>query len=331
MAVKQEGKLKPDYKKIAKWLKSQESHTVHAPVRNNYKHRKVISPYLDYQWDADTAYMLPYKKQNKGFAYFLLVIDIMSRYVWTRAMKTTQGIETAKVLEDIFITSNRQCDNFRSDAGPEFTNKRVRDLLQKRGINYFVTNNTVKAAVAERAIKTIKRLLHLYMTAKQTHEWVDVLPKLTHSYNHSYHRSIKMIPSAVTKADENGLWTLQYDNIGDTGVNKFKFDVGNLVRITARRHAFTREYDERWTRELFYVVKRESKGRVNVYKLKDYQNESIIGSFYEEELQKVSLPPHPLFLIEKVLKRRGNQVYVRWLGWPAKYNSWLSRASLENI
>ena len=57
------------------------------------------------------------------------------------------------------------------------------------------------------------------------------------------------------------------------------------------------------------------------YELKDYQNKPIKGSFYKEELLK-----NPdVYLIEKILKRRGNQIYVKWLGFDKKHNSWTSK------
>lgn len=36
-------------------------------------------------------------------------------------------------------------------------------------------------------------------------------------------------------------------------VKGFKFKTGDIVRITYIRNVFSREYDERWTRELFIV------------------------------------------------------------------------------
>ena len=62
-----------------------------------------------------------------------------------------------------------------------------------------------------RAIKTIKSKISRYMTPHQIHRWIDVLDSITQSYNISFHRSIKMVPRALTKNDEPLLWKLQYE------------------------------------------------------------------------------------------------------------------------
>jgi hypothetical protein len=57
------------------------------------------------------------------------------------------------------------------------------------------------------------------------------------------------------------------------------------------------------------------------YILKDGNNENIEGGFYEEELQKVKYPD--VFLVEKVLRKKENKVFVKWLGFDKSHNSWI--------
>ena len=64
------------------------------------------------------------------------------------------------------------------------------------------------------------------------------------------------------------------------------------------------------------------------YGLTDYEGEKIRGKFYAEELQKVV---KDIFRIEKVLKTRKRlgktEYFVSWLGYPAKFNSWVTDIS----
>ncbi|KAM7444529.1 hypothetical protein ABFA07_006827 [Porites harrisoni] len=48
--------------------------------------------------------------------------------------------------------------------------------------------------------------MYKYFTAKNTLTYINVLPQLVSSYNSTYHRSIKMKPSQVTKANEPQVW-----------------------------------------------------------------------------------------------------------------------------
>ena len=53
--------------------------------------------------------------------------------------------------------------------------------------------------------------------------------------------------------------------------------------------------------------------------------EPITGIFYEKELQKTS---QGKFRIEKVLKIRGNKLYVKWKGYDNSLNSWIDKKDL---
>ncbi|XP_043481307.1 uncharacterized protein LOC122510600 [Leptopilina heterotoma] len=113
-------------------------------------------------------------------------------------------------------------------------------------------------------------------------------------YNNKKHRTIGMKPKDVTVEDTREL----------------------LRRI---------RYTPNWTTEVFTVDKVKSTKPVT-YKLKDYQNQPIEDGFYEEELLKVQYPD--VYLVEKVLKTRGNDVYVKWLGFDSSHNSWIKKSDM---
>ena len=48
-----------------------------------------------------------------------------------------------------------------------------------------------------------------------------------------------------------------------------------------------------------------------LYVINDLNGEEMIGSFYEKELQKTNKQK---FRIEKVIKRKGDKLYVKWKG-----------------
>ena len=153
---------------------------------------------------------MDYKKDNDGFAYFLLAIDILSKYIWTVPLRTKTGKEMKSAFPKIFALGRKPM-NVRSDKGTEFANKDISRYLKDQAVNYFVTQNVVKASYAERAIKTIKSRIIRYITHSQHPRWVDVLPDITENYNKTDHRSIKRRPASVKSKDSVELWKIQYE------------------------------------------------------------------------------------------------------------------------
>ena len=54
------------------------------------------------------------------------------------------------------------------------------------------------------------------------------------------------------------------------------------------------------------------------YLISDIDVEEIIKTFYEKDLQKTN---QQTFTIEKVIKRKGNKLYVKWKGYDNSFNS----------
>ena len=333
--VRKEGKFVLGRTKIRNWLLKQEDYAVHREERGKFKRRRVIAPFVDYQWDVDTANMEYYKKLNDGYAYFLLAIDILSKFVWTVPLRTKTGKEMTRAFEHIF-KQGRTPTRVRSDKGTEFANKDVKQLLKVRNVGYFVTQNIVKASFAERAIKTIKSRLVRYMNHRQTHRWVDVLPDITESYNETFHRSIKRSPASVKKTDSVQLWKRQYETPSDKISRKvafYKFKVGDLVRVSYIRRPFQREYDERWSREMYVVNERFMVEHLPQYRLKDYGGEVVSGTFYQNQLMKAH--EQETYLVEKVLRERRKgkkkEYLVSWKGWAPKFDSWISEEDMKTL
>ena len=62
------------------------------------------------------------------------------------------------------------------------------------------------------------------------------------------------------------------------------------------------------------------------YVISDLNGEEIAGRFYKKQLQKTNQEE---FRIEKVIKRKGNKLYVKWKGYDNSFNSWIDKKDIE--
>ena len=134
----------------------------------------------------------------------------------------------------------------------------------------------------------------------QINVYIDKLDDIVSEYNNTYHRTIKMKPFAVKYNT--------YINIGkDVNDKDPKFKVGDHVRISKYKNIFARGYTPNWSEEIFVI--KEIKNTVPwTYVINDLNGEEIIGTFHEKELQKTNQQE---FRMEKVIKKKGNKLYVK--------------------
>ena len=78
-----------------------------------------------------------------------------------------------------------------------------------------------------------------------------------------------------------------------------------------------------WSEEVF-VIKKIKNTVPWTYVINDLNDEEIIGTFYEKELQK-TIPEE--FRIEKVIRRKGDKLHVKWKGYDNSFNSWIDKAN----
>ena len=163
--------------------------------------------------------------------------------------------------------------------------------------------------------------------------YIDMLPDLVYSYNHSVHRSIKTTPADVTADNEKQVWRTLYDHNDDVKHVKYKFKIGDQVRISKMKRKFEKGYLPNFSKEIFTISKQVPRDPP-VYKLKDYDGEELKGTFYDKELQKV-IKSDDVYEVEKILKKHGRgrnvQYLVKWLGYPNKFNSWVPASEINLI
>ncbi|XP_018338457.1 PREDICTED: uncharacterized protein LOC108746284 [Trachymyrmex septentrionalis] len=155
--------------------------------------------------------------------------------------------------------------------------------VQKSLKKYNVNHySTLKVSVVERFNRTLKNDMWKMFTLYGNYKWVE-LPRLVPDYNSRKHRTISMRPADVTSAIAERL-------LG-TG------------------------YTPNWTTEMFTIFKVPRTNSVT-YLFEDYRGKSIAGAFYEHNVTNLDVN-----LVEKVLRKKGDKVYVKWLGFDRSHNS----------
>ena len=329
--LKDQGKNKISRKQVKEWLSQQDVYTLHKPARRYYKRSRVIVSGKDAQFQADLVDVQSLSRYNKGFKYLLTCVDIFSKYAWVIPLKTKQGQELVKALRTI-LSSGRKPLKLQTDKGTEFLNRQFQKFLRDNNIHFFTVNSGLKASVIERFNRTFKNKMYKYFTAKNTLSYIDVLPQLVSSYNNTYHRSIKMKPTQVKKANESKVWDTLYSGDVQKQV-RFKFQVGDRVRISKVKRMFEKSYLPNFTEEMFTVYKRFAR-QVPVYKLKDDAGEILEGTFYEPELQKI-IKNDDVYRVEKIIRKRKRkgvtEYFVKWKGYPDKFNSWVPESDISKL
>ena len=103
-----------------------------------------------------------------------------------------------------------------------------------------------------------------------------------------------------------------------------KFEVGDHVRIFRYNNVFAKGYMPNWSEEIF-IIKKIKNTVPWTYVINDLNGEEIIGTFDENKLQKTDQKE---FRIEKLLKKKGDMLYVKWKGYDNSFNSWIDKKDI---
>ena len=257
------------------------SDELHKPVIKKINKRKVYSQFKDNIWRVDLADMQSLSKKNKGIKYLLCAIDLYSKYAFVVPLKDKKGISVVNRFNKIIKRSNRKPNKIWVDQGGEFYNNVFKKWLSDNDIIMYLTYNEGTSVVAEGFIRTLKNKLYKNMAGTCKNVYYNILDDAVNEYNNTKHSTIKIKPKDV-----------KYNNkrvyIDEHNEKDSRFKVGDTVRISTFKNIFAKGYIPNWSKEIFIVDKINDTVSYT-YNLKDLNDEEIIGSFHDRELQKTKL------------------------------------------
>ena len=200
-------------------------------------------------------------------------------------------------------------------------------FFEDHNIKIYYTHSNLKAVIIERFNRSLRKLRMKSFVKSNNTVWYNILPELIKTYNNRYHRTIRIKPINVNKTNEKYIKNNFY--IYDVTNKKPKYKINDLVRISLkRRELFDKPSGNiKWSEELFKIYK-INKSNVITYQLKDMNDNIIKGHFYEKELQLTKNITGE-YIIEKILKTKGNNIFVKWRNYDSSFNSWVNKSDIK--
>ena len=172
----------------------------------------------------------------------------------------------------------------------------------------YSTHNEGRCVVAERFIRILENKIYKYMTSVSKNVYTDKVD--VNKYNNTYHSTIKM---KLADVNSNHI----FDSSNEIDEKDPKFKVGDIVRISKYKNTFVKGCTPNWSEEVFVIKK--AKHTVPLTYLKG-------GKLLELSIKKNCKKTNQEELrIEKVIKRKGDKLYVKWKGYDNSFNSWIDK------
>ena len=332
-------------KEVVNFLRSQESYTLHKPVKHRYSRRKFFFPYSGFGLCIDIAFVNKYKKEN--VPYLLYILDGFSRYLEVIPISRIIASQMEQALTDFFEKKSLYDYKYiYSDLGKEFVNNTVQDLFKKRGIKWYSNHNkSTRGALVERVILTIKRRIIRYISHSKQESFLPVLEKIVHGYNVSPHRGLHF----KTPLDVHLMQDLKEiqefaKKIYGPGKKKHQPSVGlslapeQVVRISSLKTPFKRVTTNNFTRELFVIDSIDKSDKPWVYRIREFGNDPtkkgnlVQGTFYKEDFSPVIDSGEYLINVHKTRKTKSGLEYlVSWTDFPNAERTWVKKQDMRSL
>ena len=222
---------------------------VMSPVRKPKRFRQVIADGVDDIWAMDLAEMGEWEKENDGYKFIMVVIDVFSRFAWCVPMKKKDAGTSWEAFETVL--AGRTPNKIWVDQGGEFYNAVWDRKLKALDITRYSTYSAYKVSVAERFIRTLKEKIWFNFVKNGDRKWLNLLDGIVEEYNNTVNYT-GLSPKAARRRENERKILKLYKR---TKVVRPKFKLGSWVRIARTKDVFEKGFHPRWTYEIFKIVK----------------------------------------------------------------------------
>lgn len=282
-------------KQVYEFIQSQKPYTKHQQYRGVKKYRKVYAKRARYLIQMDLLEFRKYSHENRGYNYILCAIDAFTKKLWTFPLKRKSAEEVHTAV--FYFLMDERPEKIQTDQGTEFINATLQATEDRMDppIRHYHTWSIKKASIVERVQRTLRNRLGKIWEQRGNHQWIDVLPDITESYNNSIHRSIGMKPNDVGPEHHQLIYNRLYprptpaqvlkDNKEARRITKH-LHVGDYVRMLEYRKKFRKESDQAWSSQV-YRIRHVIRSNPITFQIEDLDGEPIKGGFYFRQLIKV--------------------------------------------
>lgn len=249
-------------KDVQAFLAKQETAQLHKRAPKDSKSHHITSAGNQLDMQADLLDMSKYARNNGGMNWILLVEDIFNRKSYAAPLKTKSPNDVLPALNKAFEYLGKPQLSLVTDNGTEFmgvVGKRLKDL--------HIVHHTVEVGdhrslgMIDSLSRFFKNAVHRHFTQTQTTNWVNYLPTLLESYNHTPHSSLKGMTPTEAESRETDTRNLAYEQVVKDA-KPSKFEIGDTVRVLKQKSVFGKGYEIRYSIERFTVDKIEGKNYI---------------------------------------------------------------------
>ena len=329
---------------VRNYLEGNNAYTLHKQKRKRFSRRRFIVSCPGNTLASDVCYMDTLKDYNDGYKFIAIFMDLFSRFVIVRCLKTLRGSEMSNAFKDVLENELiYKPIHFLTDNGVEYYNNEMKKVYRDYDINHYSTfNRDIKVGTVERFIRTLKRRIYMYLTHSKQNRYIDVLENIVSTYNVSKHAGIfQNTPFDIyLLEDEDAIKEF------NTKTNKYHaqkvknvrspYAVGTYARISSlsrTQNPFNKGYLEQNTREVFKIINLNSKHVPITYNIQDLDGKNVKGIFYHQELIPTAKPSNFRIDILKTRKnKKNNQVeyLVKYIDYRDSQPLWISKNMLKD-
>lgn len=140
----------------------------------------------------------PLPPTRRGYAYVIIFMDYLSRYVIIRPLRTQTASEVARVLVKEVFLNRAPPQRLLSDRGSAFLSDLMHEVYKTFGV--FKVNTSAyhpqTDGMVERFNHTLASMLAHYVS-EELNDWDDYLLAVQHAYNTATHASMQHSPHEV--------------------------------------------------------------------------------------------------------------------------------------
>jgi len=216
----------------------------------------IHSARLDDRWVAD---LIDYTSQPVGkITHVLIVQDIFSRFIWTAALAGTA--QATQAFQQVLDKTGRSPRELNSDRGTEWTNARVKELCERKGIGQRFKEGRNDIATIDAAISVLRPAL-TKRSARSGKPWPDELAAATKGVNGRARDALADASATEVKGDiplridlrvENTQKSIDNEQLMEKRDAKLR-EMGAFRRLENTK-SFARGWKPKWSTKLFQVA-----------------------------------------------------------------------------